>query len=582
MPDATALRHKELGLWQDVTWEDYYRKAEAVGLGLIALGLQPKQSFAVLAESRPEWVYAELGGLCAGAIVAGIYPTSAPDQVRYVVEHSDARFLFVEDEEQLDKWLEVRDALPLLEKVIFMDGTGLHDLKDPMIMSFSDLCKLGEEHLSQHPQLFQERGKAVAPEDIAMLIYTSGTTGPPKGAMLTHKGVTWTPGATFELNPVTPKDRILSFLPLCHIFEQLFTVLGHMLCGYQVHFAESMEAVPENLREVMPTVGYGVPRIWEKFQSQMLLRMEDATWFKRKAFAWSIKRGETYRDARLVGKPSPLLSVLYYLAHWFSLRKLLKRFGLNKMKIAYSGAAPISPSVLAFYQAIGLNLLEGYGQTESGGVSTINSGTDNRPRSVGRALPGTEIRLADDGEILVKCPGNFVGYYKDEAATEATLEDGWLHSGDVGAFDADGFLSIVDRKKDLIITAGGKNIAPQNIENKLKFSPYINDAIVIGDGRKYLTALIVLDEEGINRFTRKEKISYATYADLSNHEAIQTLIEGEVKNVNSDSARVQHVRKFRILPKRLYHEDGEVTPTMKVKRNAVHKAWGHLIEDMYR
>jgi long-chain acyl-CoA synthetase len=416
-----------------------------------------------------------------------------------------------------------------------------------------------------------------------MLIYTSGTTGPPKGAMLTHRNLIWMGQTIGKENALYESDEVLSFLPLCHVFEQLFSVMGHITFGYVVNFIESPDTVSENLIEVSPTVGYAVPRIWEKYYSAIYINMSEATWFKRAVFQTALKIGRKRAKLAMTNQSiSFTLKMLYAVAHFSVFRKLKERLGFDRMRVAYSGAAPISPDVLMFFQAIGLQLMEGYGQTEGTGVTCISKVGEARLGTVGKPLPGTKVKIAEDGEILVNSPSVFKGYFKDPNATAQTLRDGWLHSGDVGEYDKDGFIKITDRKKDIIVTAGGKNITPQYIENQLKFSPYINDAVIIGDRRKYIVCLIMIDEDNVVKYAQDNKIQFSTYRDLTRNPQINKMIQSEVDNINKNLARVEQIKKFTILPKKLYEEDGEVTPTMKVKRRYVNDAFSDLIEAMYR
>lgn len=577
-----ALRRKHLGVWQDITWDDYYDRAEKVGCALIGMGLEKGESACIIGDNSIEWVMADLGIQCAGGVSVGVYATNAWPQVEYVVTHCDARFLFVENEEQLDKWLMFRHNVPLLEKVIVWDTRGLNAFKDPMVMTFDDLLEAGNAFRDNNPSLFEERRNIIAPEDPAVLIYTSGTTGPPKGAMLTHRNVTWMAAAVEGSIRVYKKDNVLSFLPLCHIFERLFTVFIHIRFAYTVNFVEKPDTVMRNMMEVSPTIGYAVPRIWEKYYSNIMIKMSDATWLKRAVFGLALKAGMSRADRIMAGEPVGLMLKAGYLAAWFVVfRKLKERLGFEKIRVAISGAAPISRDVLRFFQSIGMNLIEGYGQTEGTGVTTLSPETGARPGSVGRALNGVRIKIAEDGEILIQSPGVFKGYYKSDAATAATMSGTWLCTGDVGELDSDGFLKITDRKKDIIVTAGGKNITPQYIENKLKASLYINDAVVIGDRRKYLTCLIMIDEDNVVKFAQDNKIQFSTYKDLTRSDQVRALIESEVKQVNETLSRVENIRKFTLIPKRLYEEDGEVTPTMKIKRKMVHEAYQDLIEAMY-
>lgn len=576
------MRHKALGLWQDISWNAYYRHACYVGCALVDMGLAKGDGVALIGDNCPEWVFADMGIQCSGGVAVGVYATSAWQQVAYVIKNSEARFFFVENEEQLDKWLRFKDDAPCLKKIIVWDTEGLRHFKDPLVMTFEALLGHGQRVAEQRPALFEERMRSVTPDDTAVLIYTSGTTGPPKGAILTHRNVTWMAQAVHHANIIERDDDVLSFLPLCHIFERLFSVFIHITYAYTVNFTEKPDTVTDNMTEVSPTIGYAVPRIWEKYYSAIMIKMSEATWFKRTVFDWALKIGRRHAALSMDFKRIPVrLNLMYFLAHGMVFRKLKKRVGFDRIRVAYSGAAPISPEVLWFFQAIGVNLIEGYGQTEGTGITALSSSGNVKFGTVGKAVSGAEIRIADDGEILVKSPGVFKGYFKKPHATEEALKDGWLYSGDVGELDADGFLKITDRKKDIIVTAGGKNITPQYIENKLKASVYINDAVIIGDRRKYLSCLIMIDEDNVVKYAQDNKIQFSTYRDLTQDQDIQKLIQGEVDRVNETLARVENVRKFTILPKKLYEEDGEVTPTMKVKRTYVNEAFKDLIESMY-
>jgi long-chain acyl-CoA synthetase len=581
--DRTAMRKKEYGIWHDISWNDYYRLVKQAGSALISLGLQKGDCGSIIGDNCPEWVIADMGIQCAGGVAVGIYATNAWPQVEYVIQNSDSKFFFVENEEQLDKWLSFRDRAPLLKKVIVWDLEGLRHFKDPLVMTFEELLELGRQELEKNPDLIEKRMDEVQPEDTSMLIYTSGTTGPPKGAMLSHRNLTWMGTAITADNPMHKGDEVMSFLPLCHVFEQLFSVLGHITHGYTVNFIESPDTVTDNMIEISPTVGYAVPRIWEKYYSAIVIKMSDATWFKRMIFFVALKIGQKRATLKMNFKKVPLyFEALYQLAYFSVFRKLKERLGFDRMRMAYSGAAPISPDILHFFQSIGVNLVEGYGQTEGTGVTCVSRMGRVKFGTVGPPLTGTEVKIAEDGEILVKSPSVFKGYFKNPEATAETIKDGWLHSGDVGLLDEDGFLKITDRKKDIIVTAGGKNITPQYIENKLKFSPYINDAVVIGDRRKFLVSLIMIDEDNVVKYAQDNKIQFSTYKDLTKAPEILKLIQGELDKVNETLSRVEQVKKFTILPKKLYEEDGEVTPTMKVKRKYVNEAFKDLIEGMYK
>ena len=579
--DRTAMRIKEFGLWRDISWNEYAEQVQRVGAALVSLGFAKGDAVSIIGDNCPQWVFASMGAQCIGGVATGIYATNAWPQVEYVVGHSESRFLFVENEEQLDKWLMFRDRVPGLQKVVVWDTKGLRHFKDPQVLTFAEFLELGSRAAAEQPDLPVDLAE-VDPEDVAVLIYTSGTTGPPKGAMLTHANLLWMGRAITSDNPMYETDEVMSFLPLCHIFEQLFTMLGHISVGYTVNFIESPNTVSENMIEISPTVGHAVPRIWEKYYSMVLIKMSEATYFKRLVFGMASAIGNKKAELTMNFAPvPPWLKFSYALAHFAVFRKLKQRLGFDRIRVAYSGAAPIAPDVLMFFQSIGVNLVEGYGQTEGTGVTSISPRQRPKLGSVGLPLTGSEVKISEDGEILVKSPAVFKGYFKNPEATDETLREGWLCSGDVGEIDADGYLRITDRKKDIIVTAGGKNITPQYIENKLKSSIYINDAVVIGDKRKFLSALILIDEDNVVKYAQDNKVQFATYKDLTRSKEIVGLVQQEVDRVNAGLARVENIRKFRILPKKLYEEDGEVTPTMKVKRKHVHEAFADLIEAMY-
>ena len=581
--DRVAMRKKEYGLWHDISWNEYYTLATYVGSALISMGLKKGDCVSIIGDNCPEWVIIDLGIQCAGGVAVGVYSTNAWPQVEYVVQDSESKFFFVENEEQLDKWLHFRDNVASLKKVIVWDLEGLRHFEDPMVMTYEGLVGFGRKIVEKDPNLFEKRMDEVTPDDLSVLVYTSGTTGPPKGAMLTHRNVTWMGQAITKDNPVYDTDEVMSFLPLCHIFERLFSVFVHITHGYTVNFIESLDTVTDNMGEISPTVGYAVPRIWEKYLSAVYIKMSDATWFKRLVFGIAFKIGQKRATLAMNFKPVPFyLEVLYQLAHLAVFRKLKERLGFDRLRVAYSGAAPISPDVLHFFQSIGVDLIEGYGQTEGTGVTCASRIGKVKFGTVGPPLQGVEVKIAGDGEILVRSPGVFKGYYRNPEATKETIRDGWLYSGDVGELDEDGYLKITDRKKDIIVTAGGKNITPQYIENKLKASSYINDAVVIGDNRRFITSLIMIDEDNVVKYAQDNKIQFSTYKDLTQSSEIIKLIQGEVDKVNETLSRVEQVKKFTMLPKKLYEEDGEVTPTMKVKRKYVNEAFSDLIEAMYK
>ncbi len=580
--DRVALRKKELGIWNKITWRQYGQRVRQVGMALVALGLMPKDRVAIIGDSRPEWMYADLGNLSVNGVTVGVYTTSSSEEVKYHLSHSEARFFFVEDEEQLDKILEVRGQLPKLEKVIVMDMKGLKHFHDPMVMSFAELLQTGKEFDEKSPALFEQRLEKTKPEDIATFVYTSGTTGPPKAVMLSHSNVIFDSNAFARHVPAFETDVLLSYLPLCHIAERTLSVYHAINMGFTVFFAESPDTVPDNLREVSPTFFFAVPRIWEKFYSTINLGIQNATWFKRQSYKMAKAVGKKAAKKRLNHERLPFLLWLVNLLFSITVfRKIKKLMGIDRARFTLSGAAPISPDVLKYFHALGVNIRESYGMTESSSLVTMHKDQNIRLGTCGEPLPEVEVKIAPDGEILVRGDNVFKGYFKDDENTKRTLIDGWLYTGDLGEMDDDGSLRITGRKKDLIITSGGKNISPQYIENLLKFSPYIVDAVVIGDRKKYLTAIIIVDEDNVVKYAQDNRVPFTTYASLTRTKEIVQLIEDEVEKVNAKLSRVEQIKKFAITDKMLDQEDDELTPTMKVKRKKVSEAYKDVIESMY-
>jgi len=580
--DAVAMREKDLGVWRAVTWRDYGERARRVGFGLVALGLRPRDVVSILAENGPEWLYADLGTMSVGGVTNGIYTTDAPRQVEYIVNDSGTRFFFAGDEEQLDKILEVRARCPGLVKIVVFDVEGLHGFTDPHVMSLDELLDLGARYDHEHPGAWEPLVEIARPDDLAILVYTSGTTGPPKGAMLSHRNIIFQLGFTDYLTPPREGDQQLSFLPLSHVAERTFTVFYPLSTGSTVNFAESIDTVPDNIREVAPAVFFAVPRIWEKFYSGVALRMREATRAGRLAYRWALGVGMRMAECRIQGRRPPLaLRVLDQLADLIALDNVKRSMGLHRVRGAATGAAPIAPELIKWYMALGIDMREVYGQTENCGLATAMPADRIKLGTVGVARPGTEIRLSPQGEILLKGPHVFLGYYKNPERTAQTVIDGWLHTGDVGRMDAEGFVTITDRMKDIIITAGGKNVTPSEIENQLKFSPFISDAVVIGDQRKYLSCLVMIDHETVAQFAQEKNVPFTNFASLCRAKEVQDLIWGEIERVNKQLARVETIKKFRLIEQLLTAEDEELTPTMKLKRTFVNRKYKDVIDGMY-
>jgi long-chain acyl-CoA synthetase len=580
--DRVALREKDLGIWKRVTWGDYYEHVRNFAMGLKALGFETGDKVAILGDNCCEWIYADLAAQSLLGIAVGIYPTDVASQVKYILKNSDSRFVVARDQEQVDKVLQVKEELPLLKNVIVIDMKGLRRYKDPLIISFSEAEKMGQMLHEKMPNFFEESIRSTRAEEVAIIVYTSGTTGDPKGAMISHQGMISMVRGLSQILDFRAGDSVVSVLPLCHIAERMFSLIFPMYVGYTVNFAESVNTLQEDMKEISPVAFLNVPRIWEKMHSNIMIRMQDAVFFKRWVFKAMLLTGERVSRYRLENKPvPPHWRFLYGIAYLLLFRALKNQLGLLQTRIFVSGAAPLSPDLIKFYHSIGVPVRECYGMTEMSGISFMPKDHEIRVGGVGKPIPGVEFRLGEDGEIFQKGNSVFVGYYGNPKATQDTIVDGWLHTGDVGQVDEEGILYLTDRKKDIIITAGGKNIAPSEIENKLKFSPFIKEAIVIGDRRKYLSCLIQIDLENVSNWAQNNKIAYTTYKSLATHPDVNKLIGKEVEEVNKHFSRVETIKKFKILEKELDPDDEELTATMKVKRSVIEKKFKDIIEAMY-
>ena len=582
---AVWMRQKELGIWKTWTWDQTALAVREIAGGLMALGLEPGQCVSILSNTNIDWVLCDLAVLACGGVSNGIYPTDAAAQVQYLCEDSATRLLFVENDEQLDKALEVRDQLPLLQHMVVFDMEGLRDLDEPGVIGLDALRELGREHVARHPDELARRSEACQPDDLAILVYTSGTTGKPKGAMHTHGSLTYTLRGYNTLIARDDTDEAMCFLPLCHIAERMGGEYFSLYTGCKLNFVENPDTVPENVREIAPTVFTAVPRVWEKFYSGVMISLKESTRLQQAAYAWAIGVGERIAERVLAGEPVGTgLKLRFYVARWLALDNVRKLIGIHKARFLVTGAAPISPELVKWYLALGLPMLEVWGMTETCGASTGVPASGMKPGSIGPAAEFNEVRIAEGtGEILVRGPNVFKGYLNQpEKTAEAIDADGWLHTGDVGTMDADGYFRITDRMKDIIITAGGKNVTPSELENELKFSPYITDAVVIGDKRAYLTAIIMIDQENVEKFAQDSDVPFSNYASLTRTTEVQALIQGELDRVNAKFARVEQIKKFFLLDTQLTAEDEELTPTMKLKRKLVEKKYSPQIEQMYR
>ncbi|MFG1794802.1 AMP-dependent synthetase/ligase [Nocardia sp. NPDC049149] len=589
-PDLVAMRSKKLGVWRNITWSAYDDEAQLAAHAFAALGISAADRVGVLSENRPEWLYADMGATALRAITVGFYPTSPAAEIEYLITDSGVRVIVAEDQEQVDKILAVLGTCPSVERIVYLERRGVAAYTHPILMSYNEFRELGRQHRTEHPDLLAQVQADAAASDVATLVYTSGTTGPPKGAMLTCGNIAYAldallAGRTLFSPPPSAADVSVSFLPLCHVAERMFTVWNNAGSGIVVHFAESIETIAADLAEIQPTLLFAVPRIWEKLQSTVMIKSASASPAKRLAFRIGMKLSESIAVARIAngGDHTTASRLTYAIGYPLLFRPLRDKLGLRKTRAALSGAAPISPDVLRFFLGLGVPISEAYGMTENTAIATCTRAHRLKLGTVGEVIDGIELRLdPETGEVQTRHPGNFAGYWNRPEATGATFtEDGWLRTGDVGTWVDGTYLAIVDRMKDIIITAGGKNISPSEIENQLKVSPFVKEAVVIGDRRPYLTALIGIEFDAVADWASRKGIQYTTYRDLSSKQDVLELIRGVIVATNAKFARVENVRKFRMFGKELDHDDGELTATQKVKRAALTQGYRELIEDMY-
>jgi len=591
-PDKVALRFKRGGEWQDITWRGYGDTVRRAAKALLSLGYDHSDKISLLSGNRPEWHIIDVASMALGGATAAIYATNSPEQVAYIVEHSDSKFAFVDSNEQLEKILKMRSELPRLQKVIVFEGYR-GDADRDFVMTWDDFLALGD---SIEDARYEQANARVKPDDLATFVYTSGTTGPPKAVMLTHANIWWTATHSEQHIPIGDDDngRALSYLPLSHIAERMISHLLQIYYGTTTWFGESIDTLLVDLNACKPTYFFGVPRVWEKFYAGVQAKMAAAdpndrkTKLARKAIQLgteitkreqeAVARGGTLADAKVpVG-----MKIQHRLLDKLVLHKIRAVFGLDECTLALSAAAPLNPDLIWFFHSIGVKITEGYGQSEDNGPTTWNPPAKIKIGTVGSPLPDLEVKLADDGEILVRGGNLMKGYYKDDRATSETIDsEGWLHSGDVGEFDQHNYLKITDRKKDLIITAGGKNIAPQELENKLKsLAPIVSQVVVIGDRRPFLTCLLTLDEEKAPAWAKEHGIE-GGIAEIANNERTLKELEGAINELNTKLAKVEGIKKFRVLERDFLQEENEITPTMKVKRKTIGESYADVIEELY-
>lgn len=584
-----ALREKEYGIWNGYSWTHYYETTRSVALGLLSLGIQPGDRVAIAGEDTPEWFYADLGIQMIGAIAVGIYPTNPWVELQYIVAHSGSRVVITGDQEQTDKVLDAvanGDGLPALEHIVCIDMKGLRHYRQPQLMSFDGLCERGSSYAEANRDANVALDRLIdraSPDDVCILVYTSGTTGPPKGAMLTHRNLIYAAHTYAEATGFTDQQfESVCYLPLCHVAERLYSEVMQLVLGGTVSFAESIDTVALNIREIAPTFFVGVPRIYEKLQQGFLFKLGESGRLQQAFARACFASGRKLSDRRQAGRESWLDRAAYAALYLLLFRNIQRHLGLARSRHRLCAGASISPETLRFFDIIGRPVSQGYGLTESGGVAFIQTPGHHRIGGCGVPLRRTEWKLEGDGEILLRNPGVFKGYFLDDKASRATLEpDGWLRSGDIVEVMDNGEIAVVDRKKAIIITAGGKNIAPSEIENALKDSEFVKEAIVVGEAKKYLGAIIQVDFDNVGRWARDKALPYTNYKSLSQLAQVHGLVERVVDETNKRFARVENIRRFAILEKELDHDDGELTATQKVRRAMIEKKFARELAIIY-
>lgn len=577
-----ALREKDFGIWQAVTWREYLEHVKYFCLGLVSLGLEPGDTVAIIGDNRPEWVYAELATQSAGAKSIGIYQDAIVSEMIYIMTHADVKFIIVEDQEQVDKALEMWEQLSSVQKVIYYDPKGLRNYTEDFLMYFPDVEALGRAYEKDFPHWFEEsvaRGKG---SDVAILSTTSGTTGNPKLAMLTHHNMISMGGKMMAVDPIEAGENFVSFLPLAWMGEQMISFSCSLQQGFTLNFPEEPETVQANIREIGPVAMFSPPRIWESLISQVQVKIEDSSWLKRKLYAWALPVGYEMADTRFrKEQPTVGLKLRYLVADWLVFQMIKDQLGLRHLKRAYTGGAALGPDVFRYFHALGVNLKQIYGQTEVSGIAVVHRDGDIKFQTVGTPLPETDIRIDDNGEILVRSSAVFPGYYGNEAETREALKDGWMHSGDAGYFDDDGHLIVIDRVQDVMTLHDGTKFSPQFIENKLKFSPYIKEAVVFGGDWPYVTAMLNIDMENVGKWAENNQIAYTTYTDLSQKPEVYELVREHIVASNKELPTAARLQRFLLLHKELDADDAELTRTRKVRRKFVAQRYDDIISALY-
>jgi long-chain acyl-CoA synthetase len=577
-----AMREKDLGIWQSFTWQEYLEKVKYFSLGLIGLGFEPGDKISIIGDNKPEWIIAELAAQAAGGFGTGIYQDSILKEVAYIINHSETKFVIAEDQEQVDKILDMRDELPNVKKIVYYDPKGMSKYAAGLLVYFPTVIEMGKEYEKAHPGRFEENVANTKAEDIAWICTTSGTTGFPKLAMLTHKNLISMARNLGTFDPKYDSDEFVSFLPLPWVGEQMMAVASGLLFGLTVNFPESVESAQADLREIGPHIVFSPPRVWENMCASVQVKVMDASFFKRFVFNACLPIGQKWSEFRFEKKKPPFFfHVLYLLAYIAVFRSLKDRLGFTYIRSATTGGAALGPDTFKFFHALGISLKQIYGQTEISGISCIHREDDINPDTMGQPIPETEVKISASGEILSRSPAVFPGYYKQPEETTKTVIDGWLHSGDAGYLTPEGHIVVIDRIKDVMSLADGTKFSPQFIENKLKFSPYIKEAVTVGHNKDFIIAMICIDYGIVGNWAEKNRVNYTTYTDLASKPEVVDLIQKEAEKVNKGLPENAKVKRFVLLYKELDPDDDELTRTRKVRRHFVEEKYQEIIAGMY-
>jgi long-chain acyl-CoA synthetase len=580
--ERVAMREKEFGIWRPITWQDYLNNVKYIALGLISLGLEEGDKVAMIGDNRPEGLWAEMAAICARGIGVWLFQDCLIDEVRYIIDHSDTRFLFGEGQEEVDKAISIFNECPKLQKIIWDDPKGMRNYSEDYLISLKEVQQLGRELDKEKPNLFEELINKGSGEEVALLFYTSGTTALPKGALLSHNNMLTMGQHLMAVDPCENTDDYVSYLPFAWIGEQMMSISCGLQIGYTINFPEEPDTAQENIREIGPHVMFAPPRMYEQMTRSVQVKYLDSTWIKRKIYEFSTYVGYKVANLKFDKKPVPIIwRFLEWIASIAVQKKLKDHLGLSRVRNAYTGGAAMGPDHFRFFHALGVNLKQIYGQTEVAGISVVHRSGDIKFDTVGHPIPGTEVRIGEGGEILTRSPSVFLGYYKNPEATEKTLQDGWLYSGDRGFIDEDGHLVVFDRTKDVFTLRDGKPFAPQYLETRLKFSPYIRDSWVIGDKKDYISAVLCIDYAVVGKWADEKKLNYTSYQELSQMPEVYDLVEKQIRQANKDLPDLAKVVKFTNLYKELDADDDELTRTRKLRRAFVEKRYEEIVDALY-